>query len=121
MLRLYANRNRLSMADFIESLGDCIESATNAAFRLRMSLARIDQAISQAIQNESPRSIQSQQASAWASQSNLTDDDHTFTAAMNFFPYENLEGTSPLAMIPHMSPLDGFVYSPGYQDNQSIV
>lgn len=108
------------MADFIESLGDCIESATNAAFRLRMSLARIDQAISQAVLDESPKSIQSQQTSAWAPHPNSTSD-QGFAATMDFFPFENLESTSPLAMITHVSPLNTFTYSPGYQDDQTAT
>ncbi len=47
---------RLSMADFIESLEDCIESAASAASRLRSSLARIDQAFLQAVTFASPTS-----------------------------------------------------------------
>ena len=39
------------MADFIETLGDHIDSAVNSAFRLRKSVARIDQAMSRAVQS----------------------------------------------------------------------
>ncbi len=53
------------MADFIESLGDCIHLAANAALRLRNNVDRIDQAISQAAQdiNFNPENLQ--QSSLW--------------------------------------------------------
>ena len=86
------------MVEFIESLRDCIDSAANAAFRLRMSLARIDKAVSDVVHNESPKSVNSQQYAAWAAQNSLGGDSQSIPTASNRFQYQETDVTSLLPL-----------------------
>lgn len=108
---LLTRLSRLSMTDFIESLGDCIPSAGNAAFRLRDSLNRIDQAVSLAVLRDSLTPHQSQQGSQGSPPGgDIQGGSQSVTAAVNDF-----ETSSLLPLSRRESPFPGFIHRSEYE------
>ncbi|KAF7561153.1 hypothetical protein G7046_g2986 [Stylonectria norvegica] len=99
----------LSLVQFIESFRDCIESAANAAFRLRMSLAQIDKAASGFVHNGSPKSVTSQ--SSWPVRNTLTTDFQNMPLALDEFPFGEPDAASLLPLG-----LEDFRFSSTYNE-----